>query len=292
MNQVIGIIGSHTIVGRYVVNALMSANIQTRILSPESPALSKSDLSTDVRHADLSDEESITAHLFGVNQLIFIPDMRPTDRPFDFIEERDGLAVILRAIQRTGVERLNIVLSLLYTAPQKEPDTGWVAKIRQQTPALVKGSGIPYSLFSHSILMEEFDRPEIRVGDRIAVPIRNQRGVHYVAASDVAHVIVSAVQRSFSENQEFPIQGPERLLPISAARQFARHFPHRPVIATRVPLWPLRIAAYFSQRIRFIYNELQMISRFEDAFQSTRTWDTFGKPEITLAKFAGKLAKI
>ena len=72
-----------------------------------------------------------------------------------------------------------------------------------------------------------------------------------------------------------------------AAEEFARHYTPKQLKVSKAPLGVLKFLSHFSPQIKFMARLGDISARNIETFESQSTWDALGKPEITVAGFAG-----
>jgi hypothetical protein len=114
----------------------------------------------------------------------------------------------------------------------------------------------------------------------------------WIAASDYGKQVAQSfrVDDVHDENRECPIQGPEPYSMEEAIDQFIKHYPGKILKKAKAPMWVFNLLKPFSASIDFQYHILTALNQYDEQFQSQQTWDTLGKPTMTLADWAEKQA--
>lgn len=288
----IAIIGATGMVGAPVSNALIERGHDVTIItrSPQSAAIQFP--SAKIINGDLRDAESLLRHIDGHDILHLNLSIAPGTKPWDFVSERDGISTIIDCARIVGIPRLSYVSSLLQRIQGHKQFDWWVFRVKSAAVQAIQNSGINHILFYPSTFMENIDHGPLIQKNRIIVPAIRQRGSYYIAGRDFGSQVSTAFTLDLPNNAEFVIQGPDRLIPMVAARQFAAHYPHQKLIPTRMPMWPIRVAGIINPRLHYFERMVTAIGQFEETFLAHDTWKTLGTPEITVAQYAKNHAQI
>ncbi len=280
------IIGATGMVGTPVTDALVERGFEVTIITrTPDQALAKFP-KCHIQFGDLRDPESILRLITGHDALHLNLSIDPTTRPWHFITERDGVAVAIQCAKLAGISRISYVSSLVQRLQGTNGFDWWVFRVKQAAVDAIKASGIPHTIFYPTTFMENIDSGFMIQGQRIIVPAVQQRGSYYIAGRDFGGQVAKSYEVDLPDSAEFVVQGPERLLPIVAARHFAAHYPHDKLIPTRVPMWPLKMASMLSRRMEYFDRALTALGRFDEPFLAEPTWKRLGVPQITMSDYA------
>lgn len=290
--QKIAIIGATGMIGSPVTAALIDQGHDVTIIT-RSPKIAALQFPTArIAHGDLRDAESLLRHIDGQDIVHLNLSIAPGTNPWEFVSERDGISTVIDCARIAGTPRLSYVSSLLQRIQGHKKFDWWVFRVKSAAIEAIKKSGIPYIIFYPSTFMENIDQGPLIQKNRIIVPAIRQRGSYYIAGRDFGNQVSTAFTLDLPENAEFVIQGPDRLIPMVTARQFAAHYPHQTLIPTRIPMWVIRLAGIVNPRIHYFERMVTAIGEFEETFLAQSTWKTLGTPEITVAQYAKTHARI
>lgn len=286
VKQKIAIIGATGMVGAPVTASLIAAGHQVSVIT-RSPQRARTRFPhATIHHGDLRDTESLLRHLNGADIIHLNLSISPGTKPWDFVAERDGISSVIECAKVLGTPRISYVSSLLQRIQGQKQFDWWVFRVKSAAIEAIKNSGIDHIIFYPSTFMENIDQGPLIRNNRLIVPAVRQRGSYYISAQDFAKQVTAAFSKSLPATAEFVIQGPDRLIPMVAARQFAAHYPHRTLIPTRVPMWPIRIGGLINPKLLFFERMVTAVGQFEETFLASETWKQLGTPEITVAQYA------
>ncbi|NDC82746.1 hypothetical protein EB093_03660 [bacterium] len=282
----VGIIGASSMGTPSLVATLRQTDHPVTLITRRPEKIRNQFPGIPVRRADMRHPESLIPALDGIDILHIDLSLDPITQPFHFIPERDGLAQIIEIIPHTSVKRIGYVTSLVHQVQDGGLGNWWVFKLKQATLRMLADSKIPTTIFKTSTLMETIDKGPFLRGNRLIVPDIQQRGTYFLSGRDLGRQISAAYLIENPASVEFTLQGPERLLPITAARKYAANRTDVALSPVRIPMWPIEIAGQFNRELRYMNQLLRAHSMFEEKFWAESTWATLGAPEITLAQYA------
>lgn len=231
----------------------------------------------------LRDTPFLHRALQGTTDLILNFSDPPYSKPTDFIPERDIIANLISIAQYHQI-RIHTLAPLYLNAIGIRGFNWWRLRIKEHAITQLRTSPIPVIFYHHSLPMELLTiMAQLKSG--LVIPKCTQRGYYWIATSDIVDSLIQSISLPHANQPiDYYLQGPERLIPISAAKRLAHYQPH--ISVTRIPYWPIQITALFSKRIRYIDQLIQAATLRDEPFLADSTWATLGQPQLTLASFA------
>lgn len=279
----IAVIGATGMLGQPVVRALVEAGFEVTALVRNRDAAARV-LPSEVTliEADVRDEESLRHGLAGQDALYLNLSVSPAAHPDDIHTEAQGLALILAAARAEGIKRIGYLSALIHDAPKSK---WWVLDLWRKALAQIKASGIPYTIFFASNLMETLAQRH-KVSEMLVVAGSSRQRNYWIAGADYGRQVARAFARAAAANRAYYVQGPEAMSYEAAARRYARACPH-PLRVEKVPLGLVRFFGLFSNEMRFNARILHEVLTYPEEFKAQAAWDDLGKPTITIEAFAG-----
>ncbi len=201
------------------------------------------------------------------------------------VEVEPQAAVALgAAARRAGLRRVTYVSDArAFVNNSQHPHLR--AKLRAEEA--IRRCGVPYTVLKASVAMETLGRllePERTVLIGRANPI-----LHWLAADDLAEVVVKAYAKAEAVNRTFVIWGPESRRLSDALAACTRHAERRGSVL-RVPTLLADLAATLSGRadLRQTIDTLREATRVEESGDPTDADAVFGMPPTTLEAWCQK----
>ncbi len=282
----IAVIGATGMLGMPVVSALLRAGFQVtalvrnresarRVLPPE----------TRLVEADICDEESLRRGLARQDAVYLNLSVLPTERKEDFHTEAEGLDNILAAARRAGVGRVAYLSALIHDGPA----TGWwVLEVWREAVRKIRASGLAYTIFYPTNLMETLAHKHLRGQLMTLVGTARHRN-YWIAGEDYGRQVAASFAISDAASREYVIQGPEAMTYDQAARRFAAGLGMK-VTILKVPLCLMRLGGLFSPSLDFNAQVMRAILAYPEEFKAAETWRELGKPSMTIEDFARSFA--
>lgn len=280
------IIGALNVLGRAIANELAESGTPITVITRYPKRAIEYFPTASIIHGDLRDTESLLRQIAGFESVVLNLSLSPGTQPWQFIPERDGLQNLLECAEIAQVPHIAYTTSLLNDAQGVNQYNWWVFKVKLHAIKVLQASPIQTTLFKISTLMDIIDKGSIIKNDRIIIPATRQRGSYYISSQDAARQISTALSDPNRWGDTYFLQGPERLLPIVAAKKFAAYYPHRKLIPTLVPLWPFRLAGILNSEIHHFERAISAAQEYKETFLSENTWAQLGAPKTTLATYA------
>ena len=163
----------------------------------------------------------------------------------------------------------------------------WAFQVKQSAVDAIKKSGLNYSIFYPSTLMETLDRQMLR-GTRLMLAGKSEAPMWFIAGRDYGVQVAWALKKAGDTNQEYAIQGLEPFTFGDAAKVFCSHY-KSPLKIMKAPLVPLKYLGLLNQRMNYAYHICEALNKYPEKFESENTWNDLGKPSTTLAEYAASL---
>jgi uncharacterized protein YbjT (DUF2867 family) len=295
--QKIAVIGATGMLGRPVVTALLDAGFDvTAVVRDAGRAARMLPPAVRLIEADVFDEESLRCAFAGQDGVYLNLSVAPGARPSDMHTEAQGLpcasvcmslglAHILSAAKAAGIARVGYMSAMIQDARR---GTWWVRDVWQQAIARIKNSGIPYTIFYASNVMETI--PERHRWRDLLVIARTGHVCHYwIAGADLGRQVARAFALEDAANREYVMQGPEAMSYVEAAERYARSYPS-PLRVVKVPLALVRALGAVSAAMRFNARILAEVLAYPEEFKAQTAWDELGRPTITIEDLASGAA--
>ncbi len=240
MNQRILVIGAEGRLGEPVARRLLADGYQVRVLTRNPDrARRKFGPQFEVVPGDVQDSDSIREALNGCDGVHVNLAGGPSPADFDRIEHR-GTALVARLAAELGVKRLTY-LSGAPAVAENRRDPGSLAKFRAEEA--IRDSGAPYTIFKATWMMEAL--PMFVRGTRALVIGAQSHPIRWIAADDFARMVSGAFSTPQAAGKTFFTFGPDALTKRQALRVYL-DAGRSTVKLTRVPLWIMKIVAFFS----------------------------------------------
>jgi len=236
-------------------------------------------------HLELASPDSIAAALLPGAYLYLNLSVDPSSRLTDFQPEREGLNNILAAAKKIGVSHICYLSSLIQRQLRKDGSAWWVASLKEQAVAAIKNSGLGYTIFYGSTFMETIPFRFLKK-DTITLAGRLPFPTYWIAAEDYARQVEAAIRMSTpTTHKTYTVQGPQKLRVDEALQIFAKNYSKglsgKSIKVKRVPLQLLALLGLVSRKMRYMYELLHALDRFEEQPDHQATWQDLGEPSIT-----------
>jgi uncharacterized protein YbjT (DUF2867 family) len=278
----IAIIGATGMLGIPVALALLEAGFEVTALA-RNPKEAGRVLPAAVRilKADVRDEASLRRGLEGQEGLHLSLSIAAGERRGDFHTEEQGLDHILAAARACAIKRIGYVSAMIKDI---ENCRWWVLDVWRSALSRIKASGIPYTIFYPSNLMETIEQRHM-LGGALVLAGTSHYCNYWMAGEDFARQVARSFAIANAANREYFMQGPEPMTYEEAARRFAHASAASPRVV-KVPLAAFYALGLLSQSMHFNARILDAVQRFPEEFKAAQTWAELGEPSITIEEFA------
>lgn len=275
----IAIIGATGMLGQPVTRAFIKAGYAVRLLvRNEEKARAIFGNQAELLRGDLADEASLRKLLEGADWLYLNLAADQSSRESDFQPEREGLKNVLRLASEAGIKRVGYISSLVKSF---DGISWWVLDMKRHSVELIRNSGLTYSLFYPSTFMESFDKGAYRQGNKLNLAGKSLYPMYLIAGEDYGRMVVRAFELE-NGNQEYNVQGEEAWTIEEAAKQFIEKYKKTPLKIVKLPFGILRFLSLFSQKFNYVANIVYALNHYPEKFESEKTWEELGRPEIKL----------
>jgi len=278
----IAVIGATGMLGIPVTAALAEAGFKVTALVRD-PEHARRLLPAKVRlvQADVRDEESLRRGLAGQDGLYLSLSVAPTERRQDLHTEAQGLELILAAARACEIKRIGYLSAMI---EGDEDDGWWVRAVWRAAVKRIKASGIPYTIFYPSNLMETIAERHM-VGGVLVMTGYSHYCNYWIAGCDFGRQVARAFRLPKAANREYVIQGPEPLTYDEAAVRYGRTVSDK-LLVVRLPLTLIRVLGIVSRPMRFNARIMGAVLGYYEMFKAEDAWDELGRPTTTIEEFA------
>lgn len=283
----IAVIGATGMLGAPVTKVLKQEGYSvTAVVRDMQKAQQKLGAGFYLSKGDLRDRNSLRTAFSDVDIVYLSLSTAPDEKNQDFKTEIDGLQNVIDAAKAARVKRIGMISSLVKDYGEID---WWVFDIKQKACRILLEADIPATVFYPSSFFENLTELQLK-GNWVLLAGDQVTKSWWIGAEDYGRQVAKSFRIDFEhyENREYPIQGPEPFSMEEAADCLIRNYPDSNLKKAKVPLGIFKYLKPFSANIDFQYNILNAINHYDEKFQSEETWKTLGKPETTLAEWAGK----
>ena len=286
MSKII-VLGATGMIGEKITRELISAGHDVSIGARNTSAAQSKFQTETIKKADVFDPLSILSAIEG-QEIVCIclsPDRNASKNAP--MAEREGIQYILEASKRFGVKRIILLSSLVQRYQGMNNFDWWIFRLKIEAVKKVKESGIPYSIFYPSCVMETIARDIIR-GNRILLIGKSEAKMWFVSSTDMGKQIVRALAIAGSSNQEYTVQGLKAYDWEEIAVLIREHY--KPGLSiVRIPIGVLKFGGYFSKMANYGAHICEALNKYPEKFESEKTFNDLGKPTILVEEFLSNL---
>lgn len=285
--QKILFIGASGMLGKPVALELMRAGFPVTLLARDVEKMKKLFPNAPVVKGDVFDVASLEAAMKG-NEIVYANlSIAQTSKKNEMQPEREGVANIIEATKKSGLKRIAYLSSLIKNYEGMNGFQWWAFQVKQAAVDAIKKSGLNYSIFYPSTLMETLDGQMLQ-GTRLMLAGKSEAPMWFIAGKDFGVQVAWALKKAGDSNQEYIIQGLEPFTFGEAAKVFCNNY-KSPVKIMKAPLAPLKYLGFLNQRMNYTYHICEALNKYPEKFESENTWNELGKPSTTLADYAASL---
>jgi len=291
MTKKIAIIGATGLIGKPVTKALMNAGFEVTIIARDVEKARAIFPAANILYGDLEDKMSLCETLKGQDAIYLSLHITQNTKHKDFMPETDGLLHLIEAAKANQIQRIAYLSSLVKDYQGQNCFKWWVFEVKQKAVQILKGAGIPYTIFYPSNFMENFDKGGFKAGRKMNLAGKSAIQQYWISGQDYGKQVAKSFEILTDENRDYIIQGPEAHTMEDAVKIFIQHYKKESLKIVRVPIGALRLASKFSLKISYIYHILEALNKYPEKFGAQFTWDELGKPTETIAKYAAKVSE-
>lgn len=285
--QKILFIGASGMLGKPVALELMRAGFPVTFFARDVEKMKKLFPNATVIKGDVFDVASLEAAMQG-NEIVYANlSIAQTSKKTELQPEREGVTNIIAAAKKSGIKRIAYLSSLIKNYEGINGFHWWAFQLKQAAVDAIKKSGLNYSVFYPSTLMETLDR-QMMQGTRLMLPGKSEAPMWFIAGKDYGIQVAWALKKAGDGNQEYTIQGLEPFTFEEAAKVFCNNY-KSPIKIMKAPLAPLKYLGFLNQRMNYAYHICEALNKYPEKFESEKTWNDLGKPSTTLAEYAASI---
>lgn len=288
-NPSIVVIGATGMLGSRVTRVLSDQgfSVTAAVRNPDKAARMRVLKGINTVKADLKDPESLDVAFEGADFLYLNLSTAPVERSAPFKTETDGVKNAIHAARKAGIKRIGFLSSLVKDFTE---NSWWVFDIKREAVDHLLKSGIPVTIFYPSNFFENLTELQMKE-NKILIAGRQETQSWWIGTEDFGRQVAAAFRQDHNDNREYPVQGLQPFSMDEAADEFITHYSPKKLKKSRAPMWIFKLLKPFSKTIHFQYNILNAINRYDEQFQSEKTWEELGKPLIKLRDYAQSFGK-
>jgi putative NADH-flavin reductase len=287
----IAIIGATGLLGKPVTKQLIQAGFDITIIARDIEKARALFPETPIIYGDLKNKTSLFEALKGQECVYLSLHISPNSNSKDFIPETDGLLHLLEAAKTNNIQRIAYLSSLVKDYQGQNGFNWWVFEAKQKAVQILKGSGIPYTIFYPSSFMENFDKGGFKSGNRLNLVGKSDVKMYWISGADYAKQVAKSFDLLTDENREYQAQGLEPYTSEEAANIFIQNYSIKKLKISRISFDFLKLMSKISKKINYISHILEAINKCPEKFGSQQTWDELGKPTETLKDYTLRIQK-
>ena len=235
------VVGGAGMLGRPVVEALLAAGQAVRVLGRNAASIAAAfGGRVDAVGGDVRDPGVAARAVAGVDA-VHINLRASSPAEFETLEAA-GAASIAAAAAREGVDRIGMLSGAGIEAGSLKL---LPVRAKQAAEAALRGSGVPWTIFRATHLMESLDL--VVRGKSAALIGKQPNPYHYLAATDYARMVVAAYVTPAAAGHAFTMLGPQAFTMREAMQVYIREL--RPDLKlSAIPLPLMRVVAALTRK--------------------------------------------
>ncbi|MBE2281790.1 MAG: NAD(P)H-binding protein [Ignavibacteriaceae bacterium] len=265
----------------YTVNAMVRSIEKAKKLLPQE---------CENFQGDLQNEEDLNK-LLKDSEIVYLNlALDKSSKESDFQPERDGIDNILKSAKKNGTKRIMMISSIVMNYQGVNNFDWWVFRIKHECVKKVKNSGIPYTIFYPSSLMETFNSEMIQ-NNRMTISKETTVKNWWISCNDYGKQVVKSLELTpGNECKEYTVQGPVGLTMKEAATLFVDNYSKAKIKISYAPMFALKIMKLIPGKFNYLGNIVEALIKYNEKFTSQKTWDELGKPTTTIEEYAKSLS--
>lgn len=284
----ITVFGATGMLGLPVIKELVKAGFEVTAMARDTEKARRV-LPRDVKiiAGDLRFADEVGKAVSGADGVYLNLSIEPTSGQTGFQPEREGLDNILEAVKKHHVQRIAYLSSLVHRYQGTDGFFWWAFSIKQSAVDKIKSSGIPYVIFYPSNFMENLDVGDFKQGNRMVLAGESKHRAYFIAGEDYGRQVAKAFELlSKDENRDYSVQGLEAFTSDEAVQAFVKNYQKEKLKISKAPIFILKVLGAFNRKMNYGANILTAINNYPEKFESEKTWEELGKPQITLEEYA------
>lgn len=235
---------------------------------------------------DLKNPEDVEKALEGAEGVYLNLAVAPESKESDFQPEREGLDNIIAAAKTANVKRIAFCSSLVHRYQGMNNFDWWVFDLKQSAVEKIKASGILYTIFYPSSFMENFDKGGYKQGNKMMLAGESKSPMWFISGSDYGKQVARSFEILEDENCEYAAQGLEPFTADEAIKVFVENYQKEKLKISKAPMFVLKILGLVNQKMSYGAKIIEALNNYPEKFESEKTWEELGKPQVTLAEYA------
>lgn len=275
--------------GKPVAGELIKAGFDVTLLARDSNKMQQLFPAAKIIQGDVFDKESLKKAFAGQDIVYLSLSVDQSSKEKDPQTEREGITNVIAVGKEKGIKRIGYLSSLVKNYQGINGFNWWCFDIKHIAVDAIRSSGIPYSIFYPSTFMECIDQQMLK-GNKLMLVNGSVAKMWFVAAEDYGKQVAKAFQIAGNSpqgpvvNQEYAIQGEDGYDWNETAAIFIENY-STPAKIMKAPLWILKYLGIFSQKMNYAARICEALNKYPEKFDSEKTWNDLGKPQITLAEY-------
>ncbi len=284
----IGIIGATGMLGKPVVNALLTSGFEVYAMVRDIiQAKIELPIGVHLVVGDINNPAEIENFLTNVEAVHLNLSVKPNETLGEFHTEEQGLKLFLEIARRKNIKRISYLSSLVMNYQGANDFDWWVFRIKLEAVRQIKNSGVPYTIFYPSSFMENFLNIQ-KAGSKIQLAGNSKQKMYYIAGQDYAKQVANSYKLLKEENRDYPVQGLKGYIADDAAKIFIRYYKRENLKIQKTPLFLIQLLGKFSPKFFYVGKIIEALNNYPEKFQSELTWKELGKPILTIEEFAAR----
>ncbi len=281
----IAILGATGLIGKPVTKQLINAGFDVTIVARDIEKAKLIFPNTPVIYGDLEDKMSLFDALKGQECVYLNLSVSQNSSLKTFKTETDGMLHLIEAAKTHRIERIAYLSSLVKDYQGENRFKWWVFDVKLKAVQILKGSGIPYTIFCPSNFMENLDKGGVMIGNKMNLVGESKQELYWISGADYGKQVVKSFELLTDENREYKIQGLESYTTEDAIKVFIQNYKLKKLRISKVPMNLLKLSGKISRKINYIYHILEATNKYQEKFVSQQTWDELGKPKETIKDY-------
>lgn len=284
----IGIIGATGMLGKPVVNALLTSGYEVHAMVRDIiKAKIELPIGVHLVVGDIGNPVDIENFLINVEAVHLNLSIKPDETRGEFHTEEQGLKLFLDIAKRKNIKRISYLSSLVMNYQGMDGFDWWVFKIKLEAVRQIQNSGIPYTIFYPSTFMESFLNLQ-KAGNKIQLAGTSNHKMYYIAGQDYGKQVANSYKILKEENRDYPVQGLNGYIADEAVKIFIRYYKKEKLKIQKAPLFLIKFLGKFNPKFFYVGKIVEALNKYPEKFQSELTWKELGKPILTIEEYAAR----
>jgi uncharacterized protein YbjT (DUF2867 family) len=289
MKPKIAFIGATGMLGKPVARQMLQNGLEVYALARD-PEKAKSELTPGINiiKGDVKNAADLD-NLFAGKDVVYLSlSVKQSEKRSAWHTESDGLKLILTAAKKHNIKRIVYLSSMVMFYQDINNFNWWVFELKHKAVKMLKGSGIPYTIFYPTNFMESLNGM-YKMGNKMMLAGISTEPMYFISADDYGKQVSRAILEQNNGNKEYYVQGPEAFTADDAVNEFIKHYKKSKLSISRAPLGVLKFFGRFNTKMNYGSHILEALNNYPEKFVSQKTWDELGKPETTIKKYTEAL---